>query len=374
MTSTLDNIDNNINIKIDAIIKLIDFINIYFKENHLNSEIVEIKNISKLYDEILNIKNNYTLETINIIKEFYQNEDEFVKKQLYNKFISIFHALNITGCIKRIYNYCNKIRKKHNLFGDEVQEIIKSYDYAYIEEIFEDVGSEMCKKCNILYQIDEKTSSFKCMSCGCTEKMYGVVFEDEQFFYQEGQRTKHGKYDPIKHAKFWTDRIQAKEITDIPERIINKIKRCIRADQLWIDQVSCETIRYYLKQQKITQYNNHIPLIRKIITGKEPPQFSDYEIRLLYMYFGTVIQIFNKIKGIEKSNCPYHPYFIYKIIEQILITSKDYKRKNDILSCIHLQSRDTLIENDKIWFVICDHIPEFTKIATDNNRSYMHKF
>jgi hypothetical protein len=134
-----------------------------------------------------------------------------------------------------------------------------------------------------------------------------------------------------------------------------------------VDRINCEVVRSYLKQLKVTHYNNHIPLIRKIITGQEPPQFTDHELRLLYMYFSKVIQIFNQIKGTTKSNCPYHPYFIYKIVEQLLKEPRDKSRKREILSCIHLQSRETLIENDKTWFLICDHIPQFTKLATNSN-------
>ena len=57
-------------------------------------------------------------------------------------------------------------------------------------------------------------------------------------------------------------------------------------------------------------------------------------------------------------------FFIYKIVEQILNKPEHEKRKKEILSCIHLQSNDTLIENDNTWFLICDYIPEFTKITT----------
>jgi len=152
---------------------------------------------------------------------------------------------------------------------------------------------------------------------------------------------------------------------EIPNEIINGIKKCIKRDKIWIENLTCETIRSYLKQLKETSYNNHIPLIKKIITGVEPAQLTEHETQLVYMYFGIVIQIFGKIKGDEKANCPYHPFFIYKIIEQVLKGGKNEKRKSNILQSIHLQSRDTLIENDRLWFSICDLIPEFTKKATD---------
>jgi len=362
MTSTLDTINNNINIKLDRLTTILST----YSEYEIDT--IDEKIVDKYTNDINELKETYISSTINIIKQFYQSNDDNTKRTLHNKFVKTFHSCNVTGMLKKIYQFCCKLKKKYDLEDATVVDLFKDYDCITIDETFEDKGSETCPKCKTPYDIEEKTCEFICRPCGRTEKMYGVVFEDEQFFYQEGQRTKHGKYDSIKYAKLWTDRIQARESTEIPEHVINKIKRCIRQDNIWIERLDCEIIRNYLKRLKMTNYNHHISLIHKIITGKEPPQFTDHELRLLYMYFSMVIQIFNKIKGTDKSNCPYHPYFIYKIVEQLLSKPQDQKRKKEILSCIHLQSRETLIENDKLWFLICEYIPEFTKLATDNKK------
>ena len=93
-------------------------------------------------------------------------------------------------------------------------------------------------------------------------------------------------------------------------------------------------------------------------------------MQLIHIYFDKVIHIFDEIKPPEKTNCPYHPYFIYKIIEQIIKKKSDRIRKLKILACIHLQSRETLVENDRIWVLICLRILEFTYIPTDRNEQY----
>ena len=81
----------------------------------------------------------------------------------------------------------------------------------------------------------------------------------------------------------------------------------------------------------------------------------------------------SKIKPQKKTNCPYHPYFIYKIIEQIINKDSDKIKKAQILSCIHLQSRETLIQNDLIWGPICSRIPEFKYFPTDRNNESCDK-
>jgi len=359
MASTLENINNNIISRIDSVNGILTFYSEYelseSDEKQLNNGLEKMKEI---YD-------NYMSSTINVVKEYFNATDDSVKKELYTKFIKAFHTNNIVGGIKRQYQFCKKLKKNYPIDDDELNTMFRTYENTSVEEKYDDQVTGICPVCKIAYDIEERTSEFTCRNCGKIEKIYGIVFENEQFFYQEGGRTKHGKYVSIKHCKYWIDRIQAKESSDIPEKVINAIKRCILRDKIWIDKVTCPCIRKYLKQLKLTtQYNNHVPLIRKIITGQEPPQFSGYELKLIHMKFLNVIQIFNKIKPADISNCFYHPYFIYKIIEQILNKPSDAKRKAEILSCIHLQSRETLIEKDIIWFIICDHIPEFTKIPT----------
>jgi len=213
------------------------------------------------------------------------------------------------------------------------------------------------------YEVDAKNCETYCVACGGCEKLYGVIFEDEHFFYQEGQRTKHCKYEPTKHCKIWTDRLQAKENIDIPERVVNKLKQCIKRDRIWLDMVTCEMIRGYLKEIKETEFNNNTALLRKLVTGKEPATFTDYELKLVYFYFGKVVQIYNRIKSDTSDNCPYHPFFIYKIVEQIL--KEERIRRKEILSCIHLQSRETMIDHDRVWEQICYRMPEFEYKPTD---------
>jgi hypothetical protein len=213
-------------------------------------------------------------------------------------------------------------------------------------------------------------SEIVCTHCGITENLYGTVFEDEQFYYQEGQRSKHGSYDPSKHCRFWIERIQARESKDIPDSVIEAVRNCIRRNNIRNkEDITCKEIRKYLSQTRNSGYNEHIPLIRKMIIGISPPQLTDQELQLITIYFDKVIRIYEEIKPNDKINVPYHPYLIYKIIEHILQkkAKNTKKRINEILSCVHLQSRETLIENDKTWKHICDYIDEIEYKPTDRN-------
>ncbi len=360
MTSTVDNICANISARFDSLMEIFKIYSQYDLDPDDDDQVSQaIVNLCKLQDL-------YNSETLLVLTNFYSSTSDESKKAAHTDFVKIFHANNIIGELDRLYNLTQRLKKIYKLEEPSLAELTKTYEISIIDESFTNTKADICTKCKIPYEIEEKTAEYVCMQCGRLEKLSGVVFEDEQFYYQEGQRTKHGKYDPIKHAKCWLERIQAREMTEIPKDVLNAVKACIKRDQLWLDRISCETIRKYLKQLKKTGYNDHVPLIRKLITGIEPDQLTEHETQLVYMYFGIVLQVYTTIKN--DPNCPYHPFFLYKIIEQILSKPKDAKRRKNILSCIHLQARATLVVNDRLWFSICDHVPEFNKIPTDQHK------
>jgi hypothetical protein len=191
------------------------------------------------------------------------------------------------------------------------------------------------------------------------------VTEEAQLFAQEGNRVSHGSYDPVRHCKFWIERIQAKENTNIPQEQINKIKKAIMKDYSDnIRNITVKQFRSYLKHTGLSKLNDHIPLIKKIITGYIPPQLTFREQQLLFIYFDKATRTYEKIKPANKKNSLYYPFLIYKILDLII---EDTQKKNKLLDCIHLQSYETLIDNDKIWFEICKKNECFSYRATDRN-------
>ena len=378
MSGTIETTNNNIILKINAIIKISDALR-------------EEKIHAKILNKISQIKEDYEMGSINILSGYFhisniysETSDLNRKKELMkekDEFFSKYHSFirkdNFVSKLDRIINTVKKyiLDKNTTLKLDDsylqnIYHIIKLYQNSTINKTVKETVYELCT-CGSKMEIDSESSSLICKKCGIMKQMYGVVFDDDQFYYQEGQRTKHGTYDPSKHCRFWVERIQARETTEIPEKVVSAIKECIREDKIKNKkQITCNQIRKYLRKTNYSKYNEHVPLVRKLITGITPPQLTDYEMQLIHIYFDKVIHIFEEIKPAGKTNCPYHPYFIYKIIEQILTEKSDRIRKLKILSCIHLQSRETLISNDSVWLLVCNKISNFKYIPTDRNNQY----
>lgn len=324
-----------------------------------------------LYSNKLNI--NYKLNN-NLSKKIYHNFNIFISSE------DIYGVLD--NFIDFIYNFINQYKESYSLFKilnnefelnqfdkciKKIIQIINLYKKTKIIYNIDDIEYDLCK-CGNKMIIQANTSELLCIKCGSIHTLVGSVFENSQFYQQEGNRYMHGTYDPNRHCKFWIDRIQAKENTIIENDIIEKIKSCIKKDKIEnIKNISIEQFRLYLKQTKLSKLNDHIPLIKKMITGYIPPQLDHKELHLLFNYFDKATKIYNQIKPKEKSNSLYYPFLIWKILDLII---ENPQKKKELLSCIHLQSYETLIDNDKIWYQICKYNDNFIYKPTDKSILY----
>jgi hypothetical protein len=378
MSGTIETTNNNIVIKLTAL-------NDLFKLLLSNNIEIPARTVSQLET----ISEEYEMGSIIILSEYFmassthkheldndkKNKALQIKNTHFNKYQSFIRNENFISKMDKIFTILKKSIHESKLVSDKLfihatYAIIKIYNNSTVNKNIKEIVYENCTQCNTKMEIDSIASELYCKKCGMCLDLYGTVFEDDQFYYQEGQRTKHATYDPAKHCRFWVERIQARETTEIHESVLQSIRECIACDKITNkNRITCTQIRRYLRRTHNTKYNEHVPLIRKLITGIIPPQLTDHEMQLINIYFDKVIHIFDEIKPPEKTNCPYHPYFIYKIIEQIL-KKNTHTRKGKILACIHLQSCSTLVTNDQLWSPICSRIPEFIYIPTDRNNQY----
>ena len=329
------------------------FYNNYYKYKYFQSATTQ----KQTYNTIINSK---------LSKKIYHNFNIFISSE---DFYGIFDNL-IEFIYEFLYNFkeiINSYIPNSEKYFKKIFQLINQYKKTQIIYNIEDIEYDLCI-CGNKMIIQSNTSELLCTSCGSIHTLIGSVFENSQFYQQEGNRYMHGTYDPNRHCKFWIDRIQAKENTIIDDNSINKIKQCIKKDKIEnLKNISIDQFRIYLKQTKLSKLNDHIPLIKKMITGYIPPQLNHKELHLLFNYFDKATKIYNQIKPKEKSNSLYYPFLIWKILDLII---NDQQKKKDLLSCIHLQSYETLIDNDKIWHQICKHNDKFIYRPTDKSILY----
>lgn len=362
--------------------------NIFLLNIHNNNYLLESEDLLNLKN--IYYQNYYQYKFFKIpvkIKKFDNNNNNKLSKNIYHKFNMFISGEDIYGILDNYLEYIyNFLILYKDIILDYNLQLNDQFDINIYEKLYKKIYQyiNIYNKSKLVYNIDEinydictcgnkmiiqaNTSELLCIKCGEIHTLIGSVFEDSQFYNQEGNRYKHGSYDPNRHCKFWIDRIQAKENTIIEDSILEKIKNCIKKDKIEnIKNISIDQFRLYLKQTNLSKLNDHIPLIKKLITGYIPPQLTHNELHILFNYFDKATKTYEIIKPKEKSNSLYYPFLIYKILDLII---EDKNKKRELLSCIHLQSYETLIDNDKIWFQICKQNSTFVYKPTDKSNIY----
>jgi hypothetical protein len=364
MVGTIETTHNNITKKFDVLEKIADIMN-------------GISNFDAVSAGIFALQTKYVMGSILILSKYFKLiptlADSRVAK---NKYVNRYQNFIKTECI---INNLDKIRRDITSFiklsGPEnickpFYNQLKIFDNIVITKKMVIEKFDVCPECKITMIFSLIDGDLLCKKCGLNIVVKGSSLEDDYFEHSKKS------YDPTKHCKTWVKQIQALEKTDIPPSVIKNIKRCRKRDKIkYKEEITCDLLRKYLSETDNTAYNNHVPLIKKIITKTAPRQLNEYNKQIIYIYFGKVIKIFNDIKPDDQINCPYHPYFIYKIVEQLKIMETKKHRPDielirtfiDFMKHIHLQSRETLINNDRTWLRICRYIQQFKYISTDRN-------
>lgn len=231
------------------------------------------------------------------------------------------------------------------------------------------IGEEKCTGRMTVHPVD---SEMRCDVCGNTVTLEGTVFEDCQFYNQQGRSSRHKRYDFRKHGAKWLDQLQGNESKTFPEGDIALVNEYMRNQysrggvKRPMTDMTCAGMRECLKTLGLTKYNQHVPLLRKIITGLNgkavsPEQLTSRESQLVMAMLTRAMELFEEIKeetldhstgSTEMSNRPYYPYMMFKII--LIVIKGNRARINRILENIHLQSDSTLLKHDVIWKQICD--------------------
>jgi hypothetical protein len=287
----------------------------------------------------------------------------------------IYNKLSIMIASKNIYELSDNIAQDISLLVSKLkplatdhttintmQDLLTKYEYTKLEIVSKEEIFDYCE-CGNVMEVMASSSEMVCDNCGFVTKLIGTVFEDNQFYNQEGGRYRHAGYEPSKHCRCWLERIQAKETNTITPQQLEKLEACIRRDRITNKRrVTISQLRSYLKDAGLTELNEHVALIKKIITGIIPPQLTFAETQDITNSFSKAVKAYNVVRPSNKSNNIYYPYILRKLIEMHI---NDYNKQKELLSFIHLQGSQTLIQNDKIWRDICNITPSFAYQPTD---------
>jgi len=286
-----------------------------------------INSTTKKYKSVLNFFN--TRETKDI-----DENSEIISLNDY-----VYTSTKISDFVKEESTF-----KKKNILEEYLQKI----NHNYIPKIRVDMNIFKCPSCQqemVLYPSDGIQI---CESCGIQQNI--IIESDKPSFKDPPMEVCYFSYKRINHYNEWLAQFQAKESTEIPEEVYEKILAEIKKERITnLEKLDTKKIRHYLKKNKLNKYYDHAAHILYQINGVQPPCMSKELEEKLRLMFKEIQGPFMEVCPKTRKNFLNYSYVLHKFVE--LLGLDEYKTYFPLL-----KDREKLHQTDMIWKKICEKI------------------
>ena len=246
---------------------------------------------------------------------------------------------------------------KSIVFEDQ-SSIIRSYmnkmnpeKYSIAENSYR--VTNICQDCNCEYILSDLQEFYVCPKCG---QIKDTVLDNDVPSNVKTSEVSTFSYQRVHHFKDCLAQFQAKESTNIPQDVIDKIKDELTKYRVTdYSRLTPKLLRKFLKKLKLSTYYEHIPHIIYRISGKPAPKIPAHVEERLLKHFLQAEEIFMELLssnslsklGIKnRKNIMRYTFMFYKLFElEGMYEFLDY--------LILLKCRKKLHKQDQIWKEIC---------------------
>ena len=301
---------------------------------NLESKLLLKDNIQKINRKINYIKNK--------TKEYYLDNSKYIFNYFEEK-KNINNECNNVKIVDNFFNLSNNIKENPNT-NTNIQKYLKNINKDYIDINDFIVETNICRGCNQGELISiEHDGILVCNNCS---RHYTYLIENEKPSYKEPPKeVSFYAYKRINHFREILAQFQAKETTDIPEEILEKIKNQIKKERININDLDNVTTKEILKKLGYNKYYEHIPFIKDKL-GIKPPIMSPELEEILCNLFLDIQTPYSKHMPKDRVNFLNYYYTVYKLCE--LLDEKEFLPYFPML-----KDPEKRIEQDDIWKKIC---------------------
>jgi hypothetical protein len=340
------------------------------KKNHeLNDEEFEEKTlinekIESLKKDLLDINNkkediNYLLDTGHLLFSYYNNTNEIAEGKI-NSVNDIKKKKNKKDQkSKSVMDYFSQ--NKEEIKEDEPEpkeeylsrakiydKYLSKTDENYILQNLNEINDDLCKKCNVEKIIYLSEGKQICPCCGVEN--FILIDSDKPSYKDPPREVSYFAYKRINHFNEWLAQFQAKESTDIPAEVYDKILLELKKERLEnMCDLTPQKLREILKKLKKNKYYEHVPHIINKLNGQPPPIMTRETEEELRRMFKEIQIPFHKHCPKDRKNFLSYSYVLHKFVQLLEL--------DEFLPCFMLlKSREKLHQQDQIWKKICEHL------------------
>lgn len=211
-------------------------------------------------------------------------------------------------------------------------------DKSYVQSKTKKRVNDKCSNCNAEVMIMQTEGKIVCEHCGVEEDV--IINSDKPSFREPPSELTYFAYKRINHFNETLAQIQAKESTEIPDEVFDKIRNEIRRERISnMKKLNKKMIKKYLNRLGYNKYYEHAPFIIQKLSGKQLyiPRELEEQAKLM---FRMAEEEFPKIKPADRKNFLNYNYMHYKIFE--MLGYHDIKKNFPLLKGkqkLHLQDQ-----------------------------------
>ena len=184
------------------------------------------------------------------------------------------------------------------------------------------------------------------MVCNSCYRNTPYIYQKEKPSYKEPpQEVCFYAYKRINHFREILAQFQAKEITQISDELIDRIKMQVQKERIPIEELTNAKTKSILKKLGLNKYYEHIPFIKDRLGIKPPVMTPDLEDKLCSLFL-EIQRPYSRVCPDNRVNFLNYYYTIYKLCEML--------GQHQFLPFFPmLKDREKRIEQDEIWKKIC---------------------
>ena len=299
-------------------------------EKHFEVE-EQIKELQKNICKIREKKKKYLLDNSKYIFNYFEKKKEIregtTKKKVLHSFFAKEHQM------------------KNELNTTETQKYLINIDEDYLDINNYIVDKNRCDCKGELIPIDYEGVKI-CNLCG---KQQAYLIQHEKPSYKEPPKDVcFYAYRRINHFKEILSQFQAKETTQIPDEVIERIKLQIKKERITLEQLNNKKSKDILKKLGYNKYYEHISFIKDKLGIKPPIMSPELEERLCNLFM-EIEKHYTKHCPNDRVNFLNYYYVLYKLCELL--------NENIFLPFFPMLKDSTKrIEQDITWKGICKEL------------------